>query len=577
MGQEYIQSLPGWAQQLATKYYSKTVSQFLIHGNVRDLVPMKKNGALGYVPLRQFLAEALFGGRDLVIFYDRGGGIAFAQRDMQLDFQRALGGYDSFHGTNYARSLPRNADSVLALLESYVRLRLNEGKRLALVIDYAETIAPAGEISFMSTEDRNSLVILKRWSHDTLFLQSDITVCLITENLTELSNSLVQSPYAERIEIPLPNENERLEFIRHQITGKPFAENSDIVPETLAKLTAGFKRIQLQNILGDAFENKRRMTHDVLLKHKRALIEAECYNLLEFVESPYNLNTVAGHEAAKQKLKDAAQAIRMGKLDVLPMGYLICGPVGTGKTFLSACFAGEIGIPCVKLKNFRSQWQGVTEGNLEKILNLLKALCPVAVIIDEADAYLGNRESSGDSGVSNRVFAQIAGFMGNTEYRGKIIWFLVTCRPDLMPVDLKRQGRAEEHVALFYPETAQEKEALFEAMQKKTRTKVENVSLDEILPHEKGALSGADIEAALVRAKFRSAIQGNAAVVREDLKQVFDDFIPASYPLEIELQSLAAALECTSRSLLPERFRQMRQEDMIRRINELKSLLGESM
>ena len=52
----------------------------------------------------------------------------------------------------------------------------------------------------------------------------------------------------------------------------------------------------------------------------------------------------------------------------------------------------------------------------------------------------------------------IAAFMGNTEYRGKIIWFLMTARPDLLPVDLKRQGRAEEHLALFYPQTDAERE-----------------------------------------------------------------------------------------------------------------------
>ena len=576
MYEEYITSLPGWAQQLAAKYYAKTISQFLIHGNVRDLVPLKKNGELRYIPLRQFLAEALFGGRDLVIFYDRGGGITFAHGDMQSDFYRALGGYDSFYGTNYSHSLPRNSDSIISLLENYIRLRLNEGKRIAIVIDYAETIAPAGEISSMYTEDRNSLVILKRWSQDTLFLRSDITVCLITENLAELNGSLVQGPYTARIEISLPDERERLDFILYRIKDKPFGENSDIAPETLSKLTAGLKYAQLQSVLADAFENKRRITHDFLLQHKKEFIEAECYNLLEFMESPYDLGMVAGHEAVKRKLKDAALAVRMGRLDVLPMGYLICGPVGTGKTFLSTCFAGEIGMPCVRLKNFRSQWQGVTEGNLEKILSLLKAMCPVAVIIDEADAYLGDRDSAGDSGVSNRVFAQISSFMGNTEYRGKIIWFLLTCRPDLIPVDLKRQGRAEEHIALFYPESEQEKKALFQAMQRKTGTEMESLNLEEIMPRDKGELSGADIEAVLVRAKFKSTVEGDAAVDREDLIHVFDDFIPASYPLEIELQSLAAALECTSKSLLPEKFRRMKREEMIRRINELKLLLGET-
>jgi len=92
--------------------------------------------------------------------------------------------------------------------------------------------------------------------------------------------------------------------------------------------------------------------------------------------------------------------------------------------------------------------------------------------VDEADAQLGNRSSSGDSGVGNRVFAQIAQFMGNTELRGKVIWFLLTCRPDLLPVDLKRQGRAEEHIALFHPDTDEERLAMLRAMQKKTGTQV---------------------------------------------------------------------------------------------------------
>ena len=94
------------------------------------------------------------------------------------------------------------------------------------------------------------------------------------------------------------------------------------------------------------------------------------------------------------------------------MGYLICGPVGTGKTYLAECFAGSVGIPCVKLRNFRSKYVGETEGNLEQILNVLRAMGPVVVVIDEADAALGNREAGGDSGTSSRVFSMIAGADG---------------------------------------------------------------------------------------------------------------------------------------------------------------------
>ena len=133
------------------------------------------------------------------------------------------------------------------------------------------------------------------------------------------------------------------------------------------------------------------------------------------------------------------------------MGYLICGPVGTGKTFLAECFAGSVGIPCVKLRNFRSKYVGETEGNLEQVLTVLRAMGPVVVVIDEADAALGNREAGGDSGTSSRVFSMIASQMGDTRYRGKIVWMLLTSRPDLLPIDLKRQGRAEVHLPLFCP------------------------------------------------------------------------------------------------------------------------------
>src|SRR5690625_7767463 len=101
------------------------------------------------------------------------------------------------------------------------------------------------------------------------------------------------------------------------------------------------------------------------------------------------------------------------------------------------------------MNNSRSQGQGVTENNLVKIMNMIEAMTPVEVMIDEADAALGDRSSQGDSGVSARVFGQIASFMSNPRNRGRVIFFLVTARPDLMPVGLKRTGRAEEHIERF--------------------------------------------------------------------------------------------------------------------------------
>ena len=168
--------------------------------------------------------------------------------------------------------------------------------------------------------------------------------------------------------------------------------------------------------------------------------------------------------------------------------------------------------------------------------------------------------------------AQIAQFMGDTELRGKVIWFLLTSRPDLLPVDLKRQGRAEEHIALFYPETAEERLAMLRAMQKKTGAVLASTEAEKLFLDYHGPLSGADIEAVLTRARMRSALAKEAAISTVHLQAALEDFIPPSYPSEIELQSLAAVLECTSRALLPAKYREMDRSDVARRARELMML-----
>jgi len=570
-----FEHLPRWAQTLAERYYSKTVSTFLLNGAVRDLQAADDGqGGKRFVPLKTYLAEELFAQRDLVLFYARSSGSRGGTPEMQRDLLRAVEGYDAMYGTEFAKGMPKDPARALQLLENFMRLRVSDGKSVAVVIDFAETLVPAGDISHMGGEDRFCLVTLTKWAHDPQFLSADVSICLIVENLAEISPRLARNPYAASITIPLPDEEERRDFVRHKLDGKRLSDVSDVPADGVAKMTAGLSRIHLDRLLNDALERGVRITPENLKERKKDIIQAECHGLLEFIEPKWKLDSVAGHEKAKDLLRGAALALRKGRTDVLPMGYLFSGPVGTGKTFLATCYAAEIGVPCVKFLNFRSQWQGVTEGNLEKIFTLLKALWPVAVIIDEADAFLGDRNQSGDSGTSNRVFAAIASFMGNTEFRGKIVWFLLTCRPDLLPIDLKRQGRAEEHIALFYPQNDAERDELFRVVAKKCEVPIEGVdSFSAHLPEGLKDCSGADIEAALVRSKFHALSQGHDKVTLEDVLHVLKTFIPPSYPMEIELQNLAAVQECTSVELLPESFRKLEREEVNRRVRELRALL----
>jgi len=162
------------------------------------------------------------------------------------------------------------------------------------------------------------------------------------------------------------------------------------------------------------------------------------------------LDHIVGLEKVKTWLRQDLALWRRDELEAMPMGYLFCGPVGTGKTFIAKCLAGEAGVPVVVIKNFRDRWVGSTEANLEKIFALLHALGRCMVFIDEADQSLGKRQGgSGDSGVSSRVYSMMAQEMANPDNRGKFVWILASSRPDLIEVDLKRPGRVDVKIPIF--------------------------------------------------------------------------------------------------------------------------------
>ena len=157
---------------------------------------------------------------------------------------------------------------------------------------------------------------------------------------------------------------------------------------------------------------------------------------------------------------------------------------------------------------------------------------------------------SRDSGVGARTFGMIAAQMGDTQYRGRIVWMLLTARPDLLPIDLKRQGRAEVHIPLFYPTDDAELRTMLMVLAKKAGTSVAEADLPAEIPH-KGNLSGADIEGIIGRALRASLLAGSRTITRDALTSALAGFMPSTQTLEREAQELAAIIECTDVEFLP--------------------------
>ena len=113
---------------------------------------------------------------------------------------------------------------------------------------------------------------------------------------------------------------------------------------------------------------------------------------------------------------------------------------------------------------------------------------------------------------------------------------------------------------------------MLRAMQKKSGVAIVSPEAEQEFLKKAGGLSGADVEAILVRARMKSALDNSGPLTAADLTAALADFIPPSYPTEIELQTLVAVLECTSKSLLPEGYRDLDRGEAIRRANQLAEL-----
>jgi AAA+ superfamily predicted ATPase len=543
---------PRWAGKLAELYFSGTTSMFVVHGNTFDMVRAGTEREARWIGLADFLAEQLFGRWDLVIHYDLARGLRCAAGSNGKRLQEMVTTAGKWIGD--LRALPRDPTKALAaidlLIQKNVMADAEDRLRAAILIDHAGYVAPSGDR--LGLNEQTHLVTLLNWASSPYIKRLNLAFVLIDPRLSSINDRLASNPHVASIEVPLPDAPERTAFLEAQVkaSGKDVAGFSDYGTAELGKLTAGIGLTDLEVLVRSAVEGNRRLDRAYFRELKKRLIERQAQGMLEFVEPKWGLDTVVGHEAAKQRLLDDAELIRRGELDTVPMGYLFCGPVGTGKSFLATCVAGSIGIPAVVLKNFRSKYVGETEGNLERVLGVLRSMGPVVVIIDEADAMLGDRDQGGDSGVGARIFGMIASQMGDTAYRGRILWMLLTARPDNLPVDLKRQGRAEVHIPLFYPADQAELRTMLVILAKKAGTSVAEEDLPATIPHQ-GNLSGADIEGIIGRAYRASLLAGSRTITRGALAQALEGFMPSTQTLEREAQELAAIIECTDVEFLP--------------------------
>jgi AAA+ superfamily predicted ATPase len=602
--------LPGWADELRRRYLRGESSQFVLHGNVHDVVLHGNE----LVSVGDFLARAVLNKKDIIVRYNVSTGCRFVKKAGKIEGLEEL-------------MLLRTPDKILPILERMLYTQSN----VAVIIEYAEMVAPIGDASFFSESDRLSVVSLQRWSLSPQLEASDNVVVLMTEVLGEVHPKIVANPRVAAVKIPMPSLDERRAVIKQvnptldagwvdrladitaglkaiQLKGMlqpppPEEEDAgarlrfiktlvtdDARAKKLAAVTAGMSRDEIVDLIGakappppaaDGKEDEHAEVLRLIAKRKREIIERECFGLIEFVEPAHDFSVVGGIDEVKKELMMIARNIREGRRTRVPMGLLFTGPMGTGKTFVAEAFVRDSGLTGIKLKNFRSKWVGSTESNLERILSVVQGIGNVIVIIDEADRSFssgGDGEGEGDGGTGSRVIARLKEFMSDTANRGRVLFILMTNRPDKVDIDLKRAGRLDRKIPFLYPQTAEDVERVFEAQFRKHKLNVEvQFPRDrETITQKVIGFSNADFEAIALLANdyAAEAVGPDKPIGVVHFEKAVSDYLPSRDVEMLEYMELLAVFEASNRRMLPGKYARLTLDELQKRLSELKIKCG---
>jgi hypothetical protein len=595
-----LQAYLPWAQQLRETYDRREAAAFVLHGNVNDIFPLGGE----YVSSRRYVETMLARGGYIVIGYDVSRGMRFQDTKDAHEFVK-LANENRAEGDKLIRSIydfPRDSLKALAFIEAFI-VGIETSKRpVAVVLDYAEHVAPNGLPQSLTEVDRINSVTLQRFAQ--LFYERlqdpgarDAALFMFAPNLHDLSPTLVQSEVVSAIDIPRPDAGARRRFIAWQeaklvVEGKDKVK-AELSEDQLVEQTAGLTLTGIRHLFLRALHApEKRLTADFIMRRKRELIERDSRGLLEVVMPKHGMSAVGGNDSIKQFFNRTAEDLKSGHGDV-PVGVICPGPNGVGKTFIAKAFARDSGINCVSLKNFRGMYVGQTESNLDTIFSILRSMTPNIVIMDEADKTLGNETASEGNKVDDRVFGAFTAFMGDPEYRGKIFWLLLTARPFNLAPDTGRPGRVEEHVPIMAPESLEEKRAILGAVCKSRAVEVVDDDGSGKPPSDEaltalfdglGFVTPAALELIVNRARraARRARPGTNEPVRVLLAELVHEaknFVPEGSNAKLRLQTLEAVLYTNHLEYLPAVWRDRLRDDpdgLAREREELRRLVGYS-
>ena len=350
------------------------------------------------------------------------------------------------------------------------------------------------------------------------------------------------SPYMKVIEMVHPSQ-EQLETTFNKVQASIGDPNKRALPDELKHIIvsalAGLTCHDAENVLSESLVKHGRWCEEIVdtIEQEKGLLlkksEVLTYSPKSEVMSGATLGGFAELKAwlNQRKVAYSAQAEEL-QLD-MPKGVVLIGVPGTGKSQAAKVIAQTLGQPLIRfdIGAVFNSLVGESERRTRETIQTADAMGGCVLLIDEADKVLGGAsESTGDSGVTRRIFGQLLTWLA--EKKSKTFVVLTMNRINGMPPELMRRGRFDE---IFFVDTPDEEErrVIFDIHMRKRNVDPTNFIDKEwtkIINASEGFV-GAEIEQAVIAARFQaysSNPDSKACFSSKELLACLNDLVPVT-------------------------------------------------
>jgi hypothetical protein len=423
-------------------------------------------------------------------------------------------------------------------------------KPICTIVRLAGAFFPPGDFGKLSELDRSRLATLLSWLGDPAYRVGGHVTILVSENRSELNSRIYSLPSSQSVEVGFPDDATRRHFVKFKI--EAFAKDPESeVPafeagqEDFVAGSAGLGLNAVSSLLDESALSKKAVTREAVNSLLNEILKAQLDGVVTIKRPQHGDEDLCGYRGPREAIKRVFRDCEDPETAI--SAFVVSGPNGVGKTFNVEAHAADSGRIVIELSQIRSSDFGGTDRLFEMVRRYVEIYGKVAILVDEAHAAFGSIHSGETHDTEKRLMANIIKMMSDKGLLSKVVWCLMTTRPDLLDPDVL--SRAPKQIPIFDLE-GEERNEFFQAMFTLRGIPLASEELEEVVGAT-GWYSNRDLDF-LIR-EVKSARRDAPDV---SVSQVLETWSASKgIVAKRAAQSLIAASTSSYPALVPDRFK----------------------